>query len=77
MSAKSLSSACQFIISLKPLESKEKNLAAIANAARLQRFLSAFCPSIPANPISKEFQSPSSPVLSLDLSSDEIRRSLV
>ncbi|THW25845.1 hypothetical protein D6D23_03981 [Aureobasidium pullulans] len=55
-----LLSACQFVVSVEPSGIEAKNLAAIQKAARLQSFVSATCPSTPANPITKQFTSPTS-----------------
>ncbi|TIA48070.1 hypothetical protein D6C77_10042 [Aureobasidium pullulans] len=55
-----LLSACQCIVSVEPSGTEAKNLAAIQKAARLQSFVSATCPSTPANPITKQFTSPTS-----------------
>ncbi|THV66101.1 hypothetical protein D6D27_10313 [Aureobasidium pullulans] len=55
-----LLSACQCVVSVEPSGTEAKNLAAIQKAARLQSFVSATCPSTPANPITKQFTSPTS-----------------
>ncbi|KAG9669210.1 hypothetical protein KCU99_g9851, partial [Aureobasidium melanogenum] len=55
-----LLSACQCVVSVEPLGTRAKNLAAIQKAARLQSFVSATCPSTSANPITKQFTNPTS-----------------
>ncbi|KAG9747664.1 hypothetical protein KCU73_g7290, partial [Aureobasidium melanogenum] len=52
--------ACKCVVSAEPVGTNAKTLAAIAEAARLHSFVSATCPSTPSNPISKEFENPSS-----------------